>query len=219
MGTVSGGFCVNTGMLPPLAAFLSVGQGPPSFALPAPSLSVTLRPLSVDAAPLRGAGGQEARVERIGVDVGYLKPSRKTTQSLTLRVERTNYGVTPSVLASPGRTFGDFLEDNLLIRAGATFLTPRSASRTRVLGVSLDMAASDSGDLTRAVAGGLIVAERVKASPTLTWTYGLGLRSQIADKDLLLIPALGASTGRRARTCACWCKGRRRVSPGRSVRA
>jgi hypothetical protein len=174
---------------PLLTSLLLVAQGPPPS--PSPVLSVTVRSTKVDAAPLRGAASQEVRTERVGIDVGYLKPSFKTTQNLTLRVERSSYRVSPSVLGQPGRVFGDFLEDNLLIRAGATFLTPRSPSRTRVLGVSLDMAASESSDLTGALAGGLFVAERVKASPTLTWTYGVGVRSQIADKDFLLIPALG----------------------------
>ncbi|MCX6368533.1 MAG: DUF6268 family outer membrane beta-barrel protein [Armatimonadetes bacterium] len=164
----------------------------PAMFLPKPTLTVNLRSQQTESAEFAGLN-RSATVSRTTLDATWLKPGLKQTQNLTFRVDRSSFDFappSPTALAGLPRAANPF-EDATQVRFGATFITPQSKTRSRVLGFSLDSAASARGDFSRGVAAGLILGQRHVARPGLTWTYGVAVRSQIADNDFLLIPAVG----------------------------
>ena len=164
----------------------------PAMFLPKPTLTVNLRQQQTESAEFAGLG-RSASVNRTTLDATLLKPGLKQTQNLTLRIDRSTFDFAPpsqTALTGLPRAPNPF-EDATQVRFGATFITPQSKTRSRVLGFSVDSAASAHGDFSRGIAAGVILGQRHVARPGLTWTYGVALRSQIADDDFLLIPAVG----------------------------
>ncbi|MBB6052913.1 hypothetical protein [Armatimonas rosea] len=162
-------------------SFLQPQRANAALFIPKPTLTVGLRHQQTASAELAGLD-RRASVNRTTLDAVWLKPGLKQTQNLTLRVDRSTFDFARA--ANP-------FEDATQVRLGATFLTPRSKTRSRVVGLSVDSSASARGDFSRGIAGGVILGERHVARPGLTWTYGVALRSQVADTDFLVIPAIG----------------------------
>lgn len=164
----------------------------PAMFLPKPTLTVSLRNQQTASAELAGLD-RRSSVTRTTLDTVWLKPGLKQTQNLTLRVDRSTFDFAPPSPSPSGGLAGAAspFEDATQVRLGATFLTPRSKTRTRVVGLSVDSAAATRGDFTRGIAAGVILGERHVARPGLTWTYGVAVRSQVADSDFLVIPAVG----------------------------
>lgn len=160
--------------------------------LPKPTLTVTLRHQQTESATLTGLD-RRASVNRTTLDALWLKPGLTQTQNLTLRIDRSTFDFAPPSPSASGGLAGAPapFEDATQVRLGATFLTPRSKTRSRVVGLSLDSSAAARGDFSRGIAGGVILGERHVARPGLTWTYGVAVRSQVADSDFLVIPAVG----------------------------
>lgn len=164
----------------------------PALFLPKPSLTINLRNQQTESASFSGLG-RRASVDRTTLDATWLKPGLKQTQNLSLRVDRSTFDFAaplPTAIGALSRA-ADPLEDATQVRLGGVFITPKSRTRSRLVGFSVDSAASARGDFSRGVAAGVILGERHIARPGLIWTYGVAVRSQIADKDFLLIPAVG----------------------------
>lgn len=156
----------------------------PGMFLPKPALTVNLRQQQTQSALFSGLG-HRASVDRTTLEATWLKPGLKQIQNLSLRVDRTAFAV-DGPLSTPSP-----LEDATQVRLSGVFITPRSKTRSQLVGLTLDSAASSRGDFSRGIAAGVILGERRVARPGLQWTYGVAVRSQIADADFLLIPAVG----------------------------
>lgn len=113
----------------------------PAMFLPKPMFTVNLRSQQTESAEFSGLN-RRASVNRTTLDATWLKPSLKQTQNLTFRIDRSNFDFappSPTALAGLPRAANPF-EDATQVRFGATFITPQSKTRSRVVGFSVDSA-------------------------------------------------------------------------------